>query len=308
MKLKIEFSLYFKGMFMGIADLIPGVSGGTIAFITGIYERLLNAIASLNSQNIKLLFRGQLKEFFSSVPLTFMATLMAGIMTSVILFSRLMHYLVTEQRVYTWSFFFGLVLASVPLLSKQVDKPFCMKNNLFFVFGALLSFFIVGLIPIQTPNDSWFIFLCGLIAISAMILPGISGSFLLLMLGKYEFITSAIKNPFAEGNMIILVVFSLGALTSLLSFCKGLSWTYKRFKFQTISFLSGVLLGSLRKLWPWKETVSSKIIRGKTYILEEANILPEITTATTWALLLIVFGIVLILWLDKYSHKGQTEV
>lgn len=273
---RIEYvSLFLKAMLMGIADLIPGVSGGTIAFITGIYESLLNAISSLKTNLIKDVLKFDFKTVIASVHIRFISTLLLGVLTSIFVFARLMHYLITEQAIYTWSFFFGLILASVFMLATEVKNFFAGKNLLSFILGAAFAYFFVALIPVQTPNALWFIFICGFVGITAMILPGISGSFLLLILGKYEYITAAIKNPFAGKNIVTIIVFALGALASLLSVSKLLSYFYNRYPNLTVSFLTGVLLGSLRKVWPWKQTLETTVIRGKTYILKEANIIPS---------------------------------
>lgn len=298
--------LYLKAMAMGIADLIPGVSGGTIAFITGIYSDLLNAVNSLNPENIKRFIKLDFKGVLENMPFKFIITLLAGIFTSFILFSRLMHYLITEQKVYTWAFFFGLVLVSIPLLYKKLDDGKSLKSISLLVIGTIFSYLVVGMIPIETPNFLWFISLCGFIGISAMILPGISGSFLLLILGKYELITSALKNPLNGDNLSLIIAFIIGATLSLVSLCRVLAWGYKKFPNPTMAFLTGVLLGSLRKLWPWKEVTLTKEIRGKIYILAEENIIPAIGGEVYFAVFLVLLGMGIILLLEKFSPKSST--
>lgn len=288
---------------MGIADLIPGVSGGTIAFITGIYPNLLNAVNSLNPKNFKLLITFNFTELKKEVPFAFIITLFAGIFTSILLFSRLMHYLITEQKVYTWAFFFGLVLLSIPMLFKKLKTPTAPKSIFLLTLGTVFSYFIVGLIPIETPSHLAFISLCGFIGISAMILPGISGSFLLLILGKYELITSALKNPFNSDSLMIIGAFSVGAIISLTSLCRVLAYGYKRFPDPTMAVLTGVLLGSLRKLWPWKEVAQTKVIREKVYIISENNVIPNIDSSFFLAFAIMIIGAVIIYLLEKYSPE-----
>ena len=200
--------LYMKGLVMGIADLIPGVSGGTIAFITGIYDDLLTAISKVNGSFFKKLFSKNFNEALEESSAKFLIILMSGIGTSIILFARLMHYLMEHHAIPTWSLFFGLILASITALSKNVKK--IVGVNLFWiVLGGMFAYGVVSLVPVETPENYGFIFFCGFIAIMAMILPGLSGSFLLLILGKYQFITGAIKSPFADNNIVIMLIFSL---------------------------------------------------------------------------------------------------
>lgn len=296
--------LYFKGMAMGVADLIPGVSGGTIAFIVGIYEDLLAAVSSVNKQT---LVRFRSDGFFAAletIHIKFGIVLFAGIMTSMLLLARVMHYLITEQPIVTWSFFFGLICASIPLIWKQVPKGKNHIRLIFLTLGTIFAYVVVGMIPVTTPDAPWFITLCGIIGISAMILPGISGSFLLLMMGKYEMITGALKNPTNSYNFQVLILFSIGTVTGLLAFSRILKYLLERFRIQTMTFLTGVLIGSLRKVWPWKEVLETKVIRGKTRILREANILPaQIDIEVILGFILFIVGIILIYLLDTKTKE-----
>jgi putative membrane protein len=299
--------LYLKGMLMGIADLIPGVSGGTIAFITGIYEQLLEAISSIDGTFFKCLLSFKLKEAFSRVHLKFLLVLLAGVGTSVLVFARLMHFLIYEYPIPTWGMFFGLIGASIIILGKEIESFFSVKSLFWVVLGAVLAFVIVGLIPVTTPEYFWWIFICGLIAIMAMILPGLSGSFLLLILGKYQYITGAIKNPFSSENFLILCVFAAGAITGILGFSKVLNHFLKHFRSQTIAILTGILIGSLRKVWPWKEVLETVNIRGKVKVLRDQNILPtQFDLEFSLAITLIILGFVSVLILEKYSSKNKT--
>ena len=298
---------FLKGLCMGTADLIPGVSGGTIAFITGIYGGLLAAVASINMDVFKLLLRFQFAEVLKRVHLRFLVPLGVGILTAIFTLARLMHYLMNEKPVLTWALFFGLILASIIVVWRQLEDYFHVKNLLFIAIGSVFAWEVIGLIPVSTPEGLWFIAFCGFISICAMILPGISGSFLLLILGKYEYITGAIKNPFAGDNILILLTFVIGAASGLLSFSKILNWLLNKYHAMTMAFLTGVLIGSMRKVWPWKEVLESKIVRGKVKILREANVFPDqLNSEFYFALLLMVVGFVAILAMDFMASRKKS--
>ena len=292
---------------MGVADLIPGVSGGTIAFIVGIYEDLLKAVSSVNKETF-ILFKN--RGFFAAletIHLKFGMVLFAGILTSMLTLARLMHYLITDQPIVTWSFFFGLIVASIPLMWKQIPNEKLPLKFTFLILGTLFAYLVVGMIPVTTPDYDWFITLCGIIGITAMILPGISGSFLLLMMGKYEMITAALKNPTNYANLKTLILFSIGTVTGLLIFSRFLKYLLETYRVQTMASLTGVLLGSLRKVWPWKEVLESKVIRGKLRILREANIFPsQIDSEVILAGGLFLIGLAVIIVLDHKSPKAKS--
>ncbi len=237
----------FKGACMGAADVIPGVSGGTIAFIMGIYEELLNSIKSINGEAFRLFFSGKFVAFWKHINGTFLASLFAGILISVFSLARLMKYLLEFHPIPLWSFFFGLILASAVYILKGLDK-WNIQNIISLLAGVATGAFICLASPGQTPDELWFIFLSGAIAICAMILPGISGSFILLLLGKYEFVMSAVSSL----NIPVLLVFALGCAVGIVSFSHFLSWLLKKYYMLTIALLSGFMLGSLLKVWPWK--------------------------------------------------------
>lgn len=308
-KVKKEYIvLYIKGFMMGIADLIPGVSGGTIAFITGIYENLLDAISSFNKDVITKLLKFQIKDALSQVHIRFLAALMMGIFTAIFSLARVMHYLMNEHPVPTWAAFFGLIGASIVVIWNQLENHSSPENIFWLSLGAIVAYVTVGLIPVTTPFDWWFIYLCGIIGITAMILPGLSGSFLLLILGKYEYITGAIKNPFVAENFITLVTFSLGSLTGLLAFTRVLNFFLKNYRNHTMAFLTGILIGSLRKVWPWKEVLSTKIIRGKVRVLEDANIIPQDFNSEFFiAIAFIILGFVGVLYLEKLGRGRKAS-
>ena len=293
--------LFFKGVGMGTADIVPGVSGGTIAFITGIYEALLTAIASINSRLVLQVLRLNLKQALAGLHLRFLVTLVCGIALAVISTSHLMHYLLTEHAVQTWSVFFGLITASILVVAHSINKRFTSFPAL--ILGAILAYGITGLIPLYTPEEPWFIFFSGMIAICAMILPGLSGSFILLILGKYAFITAALRNPVNPDNLETILIFITGCLVGILGFSRILRYGLARWHDYTLALLTGIMLGSMRKVWPWKITLESQIIRGKEHVLREENVWPLLDFEFGIALLLMLTGFMLVMLLDKISRQ-----
>jgi len=294
--------LFCKGLAMGCADLVPGVSGGTVALITGIYADLLKAISSVGD-GLKYFALFQFKQGLSAMHLRFLASLGLGIGMSILGLARLMHYLLGQYPVPTWGFFFGLVAASIMIVGTESNT--WREGLLQFAAGTALAYFIVGMIPVSTPEAFWFIFFSGMIAICAMILPGISGAFLLLILGKYQFITGALKNPFWGENFLIIAVFAIGCATGILGFSRFLSYMMDRHRNSTMALLTGFMLGSMRKIWPWKKTLDSIIINGKVYILSTKNILPtDLNTELIITLGIALAGFILVLLLQKYSQHA----
>ncbi len=252
--------LAVKGMGMGAADVIPGVSGGTIAFMTGIFEELVASINSLNTDALRLLFTGKFKAFWKHINGSFLAAVGTGILLSVVTLAKVMLYLLEHHPIETWGFFFGLIVASSIFILKEV-KGWNLVSALFVVIGIILGVVVCTLSPTETPNDLWFIFLSGAIAICAMILPGISGSFILLILGKYEYIMGTISGLTAgdiAGNLPIVAVFAVGAATGIISFSKFLHWLLGRFHRQTLIVMAGFIIGSLVKVWPWSNMEAIK--------------------------------------------------
>ncbi|MFM1932862.1 MAG: hypothetical protein RL226_2165, partial [Bacteroidota bacterium] len=236
-----------KGVAMGAADVIPGVSGGTIAFITGIYEELLATIACVKLSLLKTLKNEGLAAFWKALNGNFIVALFVGIGSAIVSLAHLISWLLDNKPIQLWSFFFGLVLASVPLVARQVGQ-WKMTQVAMFVVGAISAWLITGLPPVAGSSGLLFYFVCGMIAICAMILPGISGSFILLLLGAYAPVIEAVKSF----NIGIVAVFGAGCVVGLLSFSKLLNWMFNKHRSVTIALLAGFLLGSLRKLWPWK--------------------------------------------------------
>ena len=299
--------LLLKGLCMGSADVIPGVSGGTIALITGIYEELIQALKSFDASMVKKVGNLDLRGALAGVHARFLLCLFAGIGIAIISFARLMNYLLNHHPVLTWSLFFGLIAASIVVVSRQV-AIWTAAAGINFVIGAVVAVFIVNLIPMSTPDALWFIFLSGIIAICAMILPGISGAFILLILGKYEFITATLKNPFEPQNLIIIIVFCLGCLIGLLSFARVLNYLLTHFRPLTLAFLAGLMAGSIKKIWPWKEIVQTKVIGGKSLVIWGGNILPEALNSEVWeALGLAIIGFIAVLIIERLARSKKSD-
>lgn len=289
--------LVLKGMGMGAADVVPGVSGGTIAFIVGIYEELINSIKSVNGTTLKMLFTGKIAEFWRSVNANFLIALLSGICISVFSLAKIITYLLVHEPILVWSFFFGLVLASTWFVSKDI-KQWNWKTVISFVAGAIIAYYITVATPAETPSNLLFIFLCGAIAICAMILPGISGSFILVLLGKYFYIMEAVKTL----NLPVMLVFAAGAAIGITTFSRVLSFALSKFHDITIALLGGFMLGSLNKVWPWKETLETYVdSHGEIKPLVEANIAPN---QHVWeAVALMVVGFAIVYFLEKLSMK-----
>lgn len=300
--------LFLKGMAMGASDVVPGVSGGTIAFITGIYERLIHAIKSINFANLKLFFTGHIREFWKNIDGWFLVCVVAGIGVSFLSLAKLITMLLNDYPQYVWSFFFGLILASTIFVGRDVKWGW--KTVLAFVVFAVLSFFITSPenAPLSQSNSYWYIFLCGAIAICAMILPGISGSFILVLLGMYAFMLNALS----ELQVVIILVFAAGAVIGIVSFSHVLNWLFEHFKQITLASLAGFMFGSLNKIWPWKKTLETFINKeGEEVPLIQKNILPQIDTSFWISVALIVAGLVLIFLIEliaKKMRKPETVV
>ena len=298
--------LSLKGLCMGSADVIPGVSGGTIALITGIYEELILALKTIDTTWVKKILNLDLKGALAHLHIRFLISLFVGIGIAIISLARLMNYLLHHYPVFTWSFFFGLIAASILVVSRRVSN-WSGLTGISFVAGIAIAAFIVNLIPVATPDELWFIFLCGVIAICAMILPGISGAFILLILGKYEFITATLKNPFLTQNLVIIVVFCLGCLIGLLSFARLLNYMLKNFHQLTMAFLTGLMVGSMPKIWPWKEILETKMIRGKAQVIWGSNTMPQtISTEVLIALGLAILGFIIVLIIERLARRKES--
>ena len=246
-----------KGACMGAADVIPGVSGGTIAFIMGIYDDFVGSLAAINAEAVKMLLKGQFKAFWKHINGSFLLSLVIGIGISVVSLAGLMQMLLSDFPIQTWAFFFGLIVASSIFIIRGISG-WRLREGLLLVLGIILGVVICTLSPTQTPDGLWFIFFSGAIAICAMILPGISGSFILLILGKYQYMMGCISDlvsgvNFGQ-NFLILCIFGIGAVVGILGFSKFLHWLLARWNKETLIVLAGFIIGSLVKVWPWSNT------------------------------------------------------
>ncbi len=282
---------YLKGMLMGIADLVPGVSGGTIALITGIYQRLINAIAAVNVNSLKLLFTGQVDKAWKQVDGWFLVAVFAGIISSIFLFASLIKYLLNYQAVLTWSFFFGLiVLSAVLLIIQNTSKSWL--NWLFIVLGVGVGYLLSTQSMGGLPTGLLGVLLAGMIAICAMILPGISGSLILILLGKYQVLIAAVENK----EWSTLMVFAGGCVIGLLLFSRLLKWLLARYYAATIYTLAGLMLGTLFKVWPWKNDLTGSNVSPLSH--PEPQLIP--------ALLLMLLAGILVWLLFKLDRKKST--
>jgi len=286
-------SVTVKGILMGAADVIPGVSGGTIAFLTGIYSELVDSIKSIDLTAVKFLLNGRIGDFWRRINGTFLLSLLIGILISVFSLARLMKYLLVNHPVPLWSFFFGLILVSAVHIFRDT-KGVKWVHYLCAVAGAGVGAFICLVTPGQTPDALWFIFICGAIGICAMILPGISGSFILLLMGKYEYI---VADAVGSLNIPVLAVFACGALIGIISFSHFLSWLLKKYYEGALMFLAGLMIGSLIKIWPWK--VSSGM--GTDYPVLPGGYQGDPQTGA--ALLYFIIGIALFLCMELTAER-----
>lgn len=263
--------LLLKGIGMGAADVIPGVSGGTIAFITGIYEELVGSIKSINLSAFRYLAKDGVLAFWKKINGNFLIAVFLGILISIFSLAQLLEFLLGRYPILVWSFFFGLILASAIYIANKISSWNAKKIS-GLLAGIGVAYLITILTPAQTPESGWFIFISGALAICAMILPGISGAFILLLLGKYQFVIAAVGNL----NISILAILAAGALIGIISFSNLLAWLLKKYHDVTIAVLAGFMVGSLNKVWPWKETVSTFIDRhGEIQPLMQKNVLPS---------------------------------
>ena len=292
-------SLFFKGIAMGAADIVPGVSGGTIAFITGIYEEFIDSISSVNFNTIKILRKDGIKATWNYVNGNFLLSIFTGIGVSIFSLARLISYLLENEKISLWSFFFGLVSISIYIVGKQVVS-WKLSRIIALLIGSAIAFYITILPPIAGANELWYLFISGMIAICAMILPGISGSFILLLLGSYATVIQAIKDK----ELLILGVFAGGCIIGLFSFSRLLKWLFSKYRDITIALLTGFLVGSLNKLWPWKEDTILLHIHSdgsKDYLQE--NIMPYVleNSQISSSIIFFLLGFVLIFAIERIS-------
>ena len=299
----------FKGLAMGAADVVPGVSGGTIAFISGIYEELITSINNVNLDLFKTLRKDGIKAAWKQLNGNFLLALMIGIGISILSLAKVIKSLLNTEPILLWAFFFGLVIASILFIGKQIES-WNWKTILGFTLGAIVAYYITTLPGgEESVSSSWFIFLAGALAICAMILPGISGAFILVLLGAYEPVLSAINNK----DIKMIAIFAVGALIGLLSFSKILKWLFSNYKNLTLAILTGFILGSLNKIWPWKEILGTRIdshgeevnVYGKSILTNTFEKLTNLYPKLLFAIVLMVVGFLTIFMMEKFATRKK---
>lgn len=293
---------------MGAADVVPGVSGGTVAFITGIYDELLHSIGRLPNA-LPLLLRGRIAEAWQCANATFLLVLLSGILGSVFSLARLIAWLLMHQPIPVWSFFFGLITVSSWLVGREISR-WSWSGWLSFALGMLLAWWITMVAPMQWEHDPLSLFFAGAVAICAMILPGVSGSFLLVLMGLYGFVLDAVKGF----DLAVLLVFAAGCACGLLSFARLLGWMLSNMRNLTLTFLTGLMIGSLNKVWPWKQTLIWQIgSHGESVAILQENLLPADFAAVSGqdpqlllATALALSGVGLVLFLERLAGRRQS--
>ena len=309
-----------KGMAMGAADVVPGVSGGTIAFVAGIYEELITTIDRIDFDIFKMWKKEGFKTMFAHYNLGFLVSLFLGVFISILSLAQLIKYLLDNHPIVVWSFFFGLVLASILFIGKQIKK-WTLAVILAVIIGAVIAYYITVAIPGTAPDVWYYFMLSGFIAIIAMILPGVSGSFILVLLGSYELILGTL-NDFISGisagdwglvktSFLKVLLFIIGCVIGLKLFSKGLKWMFTHKKELTLAVLTGFMIGSLNKIWPWKEILSTRIDRhGEEVPLLERSILPNSFDGNALvmnAIIAAIIGFALILILERAAGEKKVH-
>lgn len=287
-----------KGFCMGASDVIPGVSGGTMAFILGIYEELIHAIRSFDATSARLLARFRFRGVLDRVAWKFLLAVFIGIFTAILSLARFLEWLLLHHPVLIWSFFLGLIVASAFTVSRRVDR-WRADTWISLCAGVVGTYLLVGVVPLSTTNAPWFVFLSGAVAVCAMILPGISGSFILVLLGKYQYVLQAVN----QRDIVVLALVAAGACVGIIAFSRILGWLLSRYHNLMVAFLTGLMVGSLRKVWPWKESVD-QTISATGRVLYQGNAFPQSwTNEVTAALSLMIAGVVVVILLDYAGRR-----
>lgn len=308
--------IVLRGVAMGASDIVPGVSGGTMAFILGIYEELIDSIRAVAQPDlIQAVLKFRIKEVFQILNWKFLLSIAIGVLIAIFTLSGFLEWMLINHPVYLWSFFFGLVLASVFTVSRRIER-WTIPLGLALGAGAVGAFTLVGLVPAQTPEAWWFLFLSGSLAICAMILPGVSGAFILVLLGKYQFVLSAVN----QRDFVSLGLVFAGACVGVVTFAQILGWFFKRYHDYTVAVLTGLMLGSLRKVWPWKVDVSwvkeagEYVLdsHGERIVAQQALVLPDFGTSAgltefAIALTLGLVGFGAIILLTRFAERYQDQ-
>ncbi len=286
---------------MGAADAVPGVSGGTIALVSGIYQELVETISNISLKLFEPLFRGRLAEFWKAANGNFVLALGAGILISYVSFMKMAKYLLEYHPILIWSFFLGLIVASIWYMGKQIPN-WNLSTLLFLIAGIGLGYFLTTLPSAEVNDNLFYFFICAAVAICAMILPGISGTFILILLGAYSTLSTAI----AELDIKKLLVFVSGAVIGLLSFSKVLKWLLHKYHTQTFAVLTGLIIGSINQVWPWKKVLETRTYGDKTVVVSDVNVWPSAFEGDNQllpAIILAVVGFSLIFILERAASK-----
>jgi len=300
--MKHYFILFIKGMAMGIANVIPGVSGGTIALITEIYEELINSLKSLDFKALKLIISFDISGFIKHTNLYFLLAVFGGSIASIFSIASLFKYLFSSYPILIWAFFFGLILASIYFVGKRIEK-WNLSSIIALVIGTAIAVSLSFMTPASENSNLFFVFICGIIGISGMMLPGLSGSFILILMGNYQLL---MVTAVTELRVVLLGTFILGSMFGLMSFSHLLSWVFKHYKNTALAILTGFILGSLSIIWPWKSVAERIFVKGKEKVISYDWYLPaELDTKTISAIGLIILGVVLVYALESFSPKKK---
>jgi putative membrane protein len=296
---------------MGAAEVVPGVSGGSVAFITGIYDELLHALRAIDREALQLLKRRRFADFWRKINGSFLVAVFSGVATSLLTLARLMVYLLKQHPILVWSFFFGLIIISAPLMLREI-KHWSLLLVITFFLGAGLAYLVTILSPTQTPDGIWFIFVAGALAVTSLILPGISGVFILLLIEKYQYMINALINL----NIPVVLVYMAGCTVGLLGFSRFLVWVLDNYRSTTVALLAGMMLGSLNKVWPWRQVLEYVTnSKGEQVPAFDKSILPWHYFATTGknpqvfqAILMIALGVFIVVLIEKISVRLKTKI
>jgi putative membrane protein len=293
--------LFLKGLAMGAANVIPGVSGGTIALITGIYERLINALKSVDIIAIRLFMTGRLKDFWQHIDGRWLSILLAGVAVSIVSLARIFEFLLSQYERHTMAFFFGLILLSVVYVGQRIHR-WTVTNVLALIIGAAIAIGIALLAPASENPSFGYVFLCGVVAISSMILPGLSGSFILIMMGNYALVLGAIS----AFSLNILLPLALGCAFGLVAFSHLLAWVFKHYEQQTLALMTGFVIGSLVVIWPWKsaeyQTIEQAGKAPREVVTSYNWFMPDWLSPETWfSLLMMAAGLATIALMERVA-------
>ena len=296
--MKNHLILFFKGMAMGVANVIPGVSGGTIALITEIYEDLIHSLKSIDVNALKLILNFKVKEFIEYTNFYFLLSIFGGSIVSVFSIASLFKYLFEHYPVFIWAFFFGLILASIFFVGKRITK-WSLWNVVILLLGASVAFSLSFISPTSQNENLFYVFICGIIGISGMMLPGLSGSFILILMGNYQLL---MVDAITDLEILLLSVFILGSIFGLISFSRVLSWVFKSYKDATLALLTGFIFGSLNIIWPWKKELKYIIVSGEKKILSYERYFPnQFNSETIIAFTLLILGFLIVCWMERFS-------